>query len=358
MVDEKMSMQRILVVRNDKLGDFMLAWPSFAMLKASLPEAKIVALVPSYTAPLAKACPWLDDIVVDVGKGASAHDKDRLVEIIKAQQFDASINLFSDYHNASLVRQAHIPYRLAPATKWVQILYNHRLKQRRSQSAKPEYEYNLDLIRHFLHNQGQEVVEPKAPYLSFSEAEVTEQREALARKLHLNARKKWCFVHAGSGGSANNLSLAQYAELINALLKAYVNVDVVLTAGPNEAAQAEALHDLLVDGSRAVVYSDNNGLVDFAQSIACADLFIAGSTGPLHLAAALDVPTIGFFPSKRSSTPLRWRPINSEGRHLAFAPPEGAQSENDMSQVDLNAAITAIKAWLPTFRFESTGLHI
>ncbi|MGO3858336.1 MAG: glycosyltransferase family 9 protein [Neisseriaceae bacterium] len=344
-------MQRILVVRNDKLGDFMLAWPSFAMLKASLPEAKIVALVPSYTAPLAKLCPALDDIIVDVGKDASVHDKERLVQIIHAQQFDASINLFSNYHNARLVRQARIPYRLAPATKWVQILYNHRLKQRRSQSAQPEYEYNLDLVRHFLREHQVPIVTPEAPYLVFTADELAQQRERLARKLRLNPRKKWCFVHAGSGGSANNLSLAQYAQLINELLKTYVTIDIVLTAGPGEAAQAEALHGLLVDGSRAVVYADNEGLVDFACAIACASLFMAGSTGPLHLAAALDIPTIGFFPSKRSSTPLRWRPINSAGRHLAFAPPEGAATENDMGQVDLVAAIKAIKVWLPTFRF-------
>ncbi|MBP6116339.1 MAG: glycosyltransferase family 9 protein [Neisseriaceae bacterium] len=351
-------MQRILVVRNDKLGDFMLAWPSFAMLKASMPDAHVVALVPSYTAPLAKLCPWLDDIVVDVGKDASKHDKERLVQIIKAQQFDASINLFSNHHNARVVRQARIPYRLAPATKWVQVLYNHRLKQRRSHSAQPEYEYNLDLIRHFLKDHGQAVVEPSAPYLSFTAEALQQQRADLARKLGLNHRKKWCFVHVGSGGSANNLSLAQYAQLINELLQTYVNTDIVLTAGPGEAAQAQALHALLVDGSRAVVYADNDGLVDFARSIGCADLFIAGSTGPLHLAAALDIPTIGFFPSKRSSTPLRWRPINGVGRHLAFAPPTGASTENDMSQVDLVAAIAEIKAWLPTFRFESTGLHI
>lgn len=353
-----MTMQRILVVRNDKLGDFMLAWPAFAMLKASFPESQIVALVPHYTAALAKLCPWLDDIIVDVGKDASVHDKDRLVQIIRAQQFDAAIVLFSNYHNASLLRQARIPYRLAPATKWVQILYTHTLKQRRSESAKPEYEYNLDLIRHFLAQQGQTVKLPAAPYLQFSAAEQADQKNKLVRQLGLNPRKAWCFVHAGSGGSANNLSLAQYAQLIDQLLKASVNIDVVLTAGPGEEAQAAALHGLLNHPDRAVVYANNDGLVDFARSIACASAFIAGSTGPLHLAAALDVPTVGFFPSKRSSTPLRWRPINGSERHLAFAPPQGAKTENDMNQIDLVAAIEAIKVWLATFERESTSLHI
>ena len=60
-------MKRLLVVRNDKIGDFMLAWPAFAMLKASLPQARICALVPAYTAPLAGICPWIDEVIVDPG---------------------------------------------------------------------------------------------------------------------------------------------------------------------------------------------------------------------------------------------------------------------------------------------------
>ena len=49
-------MKRILVVRNDKIGDFMLAWPSFAMLKRSM-ECHVTALVPAYTAPLGPPLP-------------------------------------------------------------------------------------------------------------------------------------------------------------------------------------------------------------------------------------------------------------------------------------------------------------
>ena len=41
------------------------------------------------------------------------------------------ISFFSNTHNGKLAWKSGIPYRLAPATKWVQILYNHRLTQRR-----------------------------------------------------------------------------------------------------------------------------------------------------------------------------------------------------------------------------------
>jgi ADP-heptose:LPS heptosyltransferase len=93
------------------------------------------------------------------------------------------------------------------------------------------------------------------------------------------------------------------------------------------------------------VYVSRDGLVRFAQVLANAELFIAGSTGPLHMASALDVPTVGFFPQRRSATPLRWRPLNSEGRHLAFSPPEGEFSEQNMGLLNMSQCAEAIRLW-------------
>ena len=329
----------VLVIRNDKLGDFMLAWPAFAMLKASDPSLKLTALVPSYTAELARACPYLDDVIIDAPK----NDKmafQRVVNEIKAQQFDAMISFFSNTHNAKLAWKCRIPYRLAPATKWVQFFYNHRLTQRRSQSAKPEFEYNLDLARAFLRDHKIPVVEPRTPYLSFEQSAVDFQRKFLCDQLQIDTSKKWIFLHSGSGGSANNLSLTQYAQLIQGLL-CHLDVYVILTAGPTE---SEKVHELaeLVQDLRVVIYDKNKGLVDFAHSLACADVFIAGSTGPLHLSGALNVPTIGFYPSRRSATPLRWQPINDAHKHLAFCPPNDKASQTDLSQIRIDEKLDEV----------------
>ncbi|SHO57617.1 glycosyltransferase family 9 protein [Vibrio quintilis] len=342
-------MKKILVIRNDKIGDFMLAWPALAMLKVSLPDCHISALVPEYTAALAHLCPWIDHVLTDPGKKAEKQEKKALVSQIKQYGFDASINLFSTTYNALLVWKAGIPYRLAPATKIAQFFYNHRIKQKRSLSLKPEYEYNLDLVRAFLTDIGVEVIEPASPYLKFNPVDVAQQRLKFAGESGLSLSKRWLFVHAGSGGSANNLSLKQYADLIGGIS---VEKEVVLTAGPGEEEKAQALKSLLSESDvNAFVYAKNDGLVDFSRSIACADVFMAGSTGPLHIAAALDVPTIGFFPAKRSATPLRWRPLNSEGRHIAFVPPpadEKSQQE-DMSRIDPAEVLETLNPWIASY---------
>jgi ADP-heptose:LPS heptosyltransferase len=47
-----------------------------------------------------------------------------------------------------------IKKRYAPSTKLAQVFYNKKIKQRRSESIKSEYEYNNDLANFFLKDNG------------------------------------------------------------------------------------------------------------------------------------------------------------------------------------------------------------
>lgn len=326
-------MQKLLVIRNDKLGDFVLSFPALAMLKTSMPNLHITALVPNYTAPLAEICPYIDQVILDTQNKKNGTEIDRTLQAVKAQQFDAVISFVSDWYNAKLTWRSGIPYRLAPATKLFQFLYNHRLTQRRSRSEKAEFEYNLDLARQFLQDHHIPAVSAQPPYLELAKSAVENQRILLSESLTLSLNKKWVFIHSGTGGSANNLSPAQYAALINGILSAF-DCQIVLTAGPNESEKVRKLA-ALVKHKNIAIYDKNNGLVDFAHSLACADLFIAGSTGPLHLSGALNVPTIGFYPSRLSAIPRRWRPINDADKHIAFCPPFRKDVEKNLTVINI-----------------------
>ncbi|MCW9698884.1 glycosyltransferase family 9 protein [Avibacterium sp. 20-129] len=334
-------MQKLLVIRNDKLGDFMLIFPALALIKKANPQLKITALVPKYTAPMAELCPYIDDIIIDAQDKKDKAQFKQVLQTIKAANFDAVISFFSNWHNAKLVWLSGIKYRLAPATKLAQLAYNHRLTQRRSRSLKPEFEYNLDLARVFLQDQHLPLDESPPPYLVISQEILHTQKSKLQQHLGITQNKKWIFLHSGTGGSANNLSLVQYAELIKETLQQF-DAYIILTAGPNESEKAHQLAQL-VNSPNVVMYDKNEGLLDFTYSLACADLFIAGSTGPLHICGALNVPTIGFFPSHRSATPLRWQPINDPNRHLAFSPPN---EEKVLSNIKIKEIFPQIRDFI------------
>lgn len=336
-------------MRNDKIGDFMLAWPAFAMLKSAMPESVVTALVPEYTKPLAVLCPWIDHVMVDPGGNAFKKGVPELAAAARNLGIDTLITLFSTTRIGQMGKKANIPFRLAPATKIAQFYYNHRLTQRRSRSLKPEFEYNLDLIRHFLEIRGKTPVAPKAPFLQFPDNEQAELKMNFLAAMDIPEEKQLVFLHAGSGGSANNLSLEQYAGLAAGL--ASQDLTFVLTAGPGEFPIAKQLSGML--GKRGVdhrVYLSEEGLELFARHIGISDCFIAGSTGPLHIAGALDIPTAAFYPSKRSSTPLRWKTLNSEGRHIAFCPPEGKRTESDMGLIDVGRVAGEVAGFIKKFK--------
>ena len=325
--------KKILVVRNDKLGDFMLAWPALATLKQSLPQCEIHALVNPYTADMARLCPSIDQVVLDPGAEAKLSQQLVFSKQLRQQNYDAAITLFSTTRIGWILRLAGIPYRLAPATKIAQLFYHSRLKQRRSRSEKPEYAYNQDLSIRYLQDAGvTEIKQPQPPFLTFEQAIIANTRDAFCRNHGVDPDRQLIFIHPGSGGSANNLSLDQYAKLGRAI-ESSDGHHLVISAGPGEIDQAKAAAEKL-NGTPHTVYHSTEGLQRFAHHIACADLFISGSTGPLHIAGALNCNTAAFYPRRRSATALRWQTTNSEGKRLAFSPPENAEAE-DMSRIDV-----------------------
>ena len=332
--------KKILVIRNDKLGDFMLAWPALALLRKNLPDAHIAVLVPAYTEPLARACPSIDEVIVDPKLKGEWHSGRALARLIRPGRFDAVVTLFSRFDTALAAWLAGIPLRYAPATKLAQLFYNHRMPQRRSRSEKPEYEYNLDMVKAFLKGQGIDDIQPAAPpYLQFPKNEVQALEEVFRREHRIPSADRLIFLHSGHGGSANNLSLEQYAALARALA-ARPRVHFVLTAGPGEEARAQKLSDQLA-GVPHSINKSADGLVAFAKRLQFAALFISGSTGPLHIAGALNRPTAAFYPRRRSSTALRWQTVNEPDKRLAFMPPETAE-ESDMAAIDLEKATIGI----------------
>ncbi|MCD8504560.1 MAG: glycosyltransferase family 9 protein [Burkholderiaceae bacterium] len=337
-------MKRILVVRNDKIGDFMLAWPALALLKSA--GCHVTVLVPSYTEPLARLCHSVDDVILDPGEQASAGRQADLLALIIAANFDAALTLFSTWRVGKLLRNAGIELRMAPATKLAQILYNRRVTQRRSRSEKPEWEYNLDLAAALLKDLSLPIGSVASPYLRLDSAEVAARRQDMAASLSLPMDKRWLMVHAGSGGSANNLDIAQYEGLVTALSKRLPDWVFVLTAGPAEELAVGHLMANLINRQVPVAMRIGGDLADFARDISVANAFVAGSTGPLHIAGALDVPTIGFYPLRRSATALRWQTLNSPKRRLAISPTASMPDPESFKGLDVDAVADQIAAWL------------
>lgn len=332
--------KKILVVRNDRLGDFVLALPACALLKQALPDTEVHVLVPRYTREIAAAAAAIDDVLIDPGPDAGRRAQWGLLQALRRARYDAALSLYSTGRVGLLLYLARIPYRLAPATKLAQVFYNHRLRQRRSRSAKPEYAYNCDLAARLCSDFDVATgAAPAAPFLQFPAEQIQALREQFCQTQRIPPAHRLVFLHPGSGGSARNLSLPQYAALVRQL-HASAPFTLIISCGPDEADLGRQLSAQLDDVPHRV-YVSQDGLRRFAEHLLLADVFIGGSTGPLHLAGALDRPTAGFYTRRRSATSLRWQTLSRAEHRLAFCPPADA-AEEDMGRIDLAAAAQAI----------------
>ena len=331
---------KLLIVRNDKLGDFVLSLPVFSLIKQYCPNSEIHAFVPQYTSKLAKNHESIDQIIIDPGSSEKLSEQIKTLKIIRAEKYDAIITLFSTTRVGLFSFFSGSKYRLAPATKLAQVFYNHKLTQRRSRSLKPEFEYNLDLGIQYLSDIGIHVKTlPKTPFLCFKDKDVTKIHADFCRKNNLNINDKLIFIHPGTGGSATNLTIEQYAELAEHL-NISSNYTFVITAGPNEIKIANKLSCLLKNIPH-IVYHSTEGLLNFSKLIQTCSLFISASTGPLHIAGALNRPTAAFYQRRRSATPLRWQTLNTKEKRLAFTPPEDA-NESDLRKINIKDAARKI----------------
>lgn len=332
--------RRILVVRNDKLGDFTLALPACELLRRKLPNAHLTVLIPEYTREVAELAPGIDDVLIDPGPERDGGSSRALAQAIREREFDASLTLFSTVRIGLALSRARVPLRYAPATKLGQFLHNRRVVQRRSESTQPEYEYNLDLARRLLTDCGVTgEMQLARPVLPLPADDVRARRAELIASYGIEPAARVVMLHCGHGGSANNLSVEQYARLASSL-RSRDGHAFVCTAGPGEEEAAARLAGS-ISGAPAFVYRSTDGLASFVRTLAAGDVFIGGSTGPLHLAGALDLRTVAFYPRRRTSSPLRWQPLNREAQRLAYAPPEPFD-ERDLSGIDLEAVAEAV----------------
>lgn len=305
----------ILVVRNDKLGDFITALPTFYVLKHHNPSNRIIALVAPLNRKLAQSCAFIDEVIVDEGK-----DILELAFEIKKANIDASVTLFSNTRVALAQWIARIPIRIAPATKIAQIFYNHRIKQRRSRVEMAEYEYNLQLAKALFSDLSLDF--PK-PLLRFND----DRFQKFCTEYEIT--KPVVAFHPGFGGSSDaNWTLEEYIALVR-MAAQYQEIDVVMTFGPDEEKLYDEVKSLLGD-SRVILYRSKGSIVDFAALLSRFKLFVSTSTGTYHLASAGGCETFTFFGDSKFASAARWKSIGEESRQHHFMIPLAPEGRAQM----------------------------
>ena len=119
-------------------------------------------------------------------------------------------------------------------------------------------------------------------------------------------KKKVLGINPGASyGSAKRWYPEEFAEVASKLSNQY---DIVIFGGPGEA-------DIALDIEKSLIQSGVNNYRNIAgkttipeliENISNVDLFITGDSGPMHLAAAFQVPTVAIFGPTKDDETSQW----------------------------------------------------
>ena len=292
--------RRVLIIRQDRIGDAVLATGLPRELKRRWPGCHVAVLVRSYTAALFQNNPHVDEIIVDDYRPETRTSSFwRMVGRLRRGRFSHALMLLPQARYNYMTFCAGIPFRIGHG-----IILFHALTgvwpvmTRKFKKGRHEAEYSLDLVR----AMGVRTENP-APEIHLTSAE---------KELGKSLREGWgglpaVGLHVTSGKSAPNWPAARWAELA-AILRGSGQVKVVVT---DHEVPAE-LSDL------AGVDTPNQGqpLRVTAATIAALDLLVSASTGPMHMAGALGRPTLSLFCPKPACEPALWGPLGNQALHI------------------------------------------
>lgn len=298
----------ILVSRTDRLGDVMMALPTLKYLRETLTEAAIDFCCSESFRKL--LLPFLKrQKVTWVQKPQWESRKYQAVLFLNEDRF-----LFRE------AAKAKVPFRVGNRSRWLSFFsLTHSFRQKRSQAVKNEAEYSLDL-GHYLAQLllGRSLPQPQVVtgITLDSERESSERAHQVLQSLGIF--QDFAVLHPGmGGGSALNLSVRNYLQVVRALQRRY-GVPVLLSEGP-----ARADRELVfaiqqeLEGMKVI---RGESLEVVAEVFRKAKVVAAPSTGPLHLAHYVGTCTIGFYSPVLSQRVQRWAVWGGTGNALSFCP--------------------------------------
>lgn len=289
---------RILVSRIDRIGDVVLSTPIPREIKKAYPDSFVSVLVKKYTRDIYLNNPFIDEIILYDGENDSNPKSFwQLITEIKKYKFTHAFMLLPNERLNWILFFSGIPTRIGVGHKFYMFLsFSKYVDRKKYIPLRHEADYCLDMVRKI-------GIEPMSlePEIFLSNEEIIE-RDLIKRKLAPNG-ELLIGINTTSGKSSPNLTIEEYTKLIFRLSEES-NIRVIVTDNnpPDE-----------IKNIKGVAYPNIDlSLRESIINFSALDLLISSSTGPMHICAALKVPTISMFCPLPACSPKLWGPLGNK----------------------------------------------
>ncbi|PKN02049.1 MAG: hypothetical protein CVU77_01120 [Elusimicrobia bacterium HGW-Elusimicrobia-1] len=298
--------RNILVIRADRIGDLVLTMGAFRSLKKRFPEARLTVAVSPVTRPLADSEPAVDEtIALSLGRFLPAA---RFIKNIRRRNFDIAVDLTCDWRleTAIMTLLSGAPARIGWDSGGGRGLFftDAVYGDFSSLSVPAANDRALSALG----------VSPSAeepPKLNISKDAAYQAAEIFRRNGFADSDIK-AAVHPGGHYPSQRWRPDGFAAVIKYLASRRVKICLICSS------DEKRLVDRILSPNGERLSSD--GIMELcgadldvlAAVVARCDIFFGNNSGPLHIAAALNVPTV----SVAGPTNPKWFPDGNRHKVL------------------------------------------
>ena len=309
------SIRRALVVKLRHHGDVLLASPVFRVLANRAPHAEIDALVYDDTRDMLAGHPAIAQVHGigrtwrHAGLAEQARRESALFSALRERRYQLVVHLTDHWRGAWLSQALRPRWCVAPErdnTFW-RWSFTHRYKLPRH-TPRHAVEANLDALRRI----GLYPEEDEKPLVMVPGAQAEAKVEALLAEAGV-ATRGFIHVHPTSRWLFKTWTEAQSAELLRALASDGHRIVVTAAPDPRERALVDAIRAALSPAARErlVDLGGQLALPELAALTSHARVFVGVDSAPMHIAAAMQTPTLALF---GPSGEFEWGPWMVEQR--------------------------------------------
>ena len=285
--------QKILIIRLSSIGDVIHCTPVASSIKKAWNECKITWLVSEVSADLIKENPHIDEIIIWSREKFEKHLRAfqfkqawamwrELQKMFEGKDFDAVLDIHGLFLTGMIARlvktKRRIGMREAKELNWLFM----------TETGKAVGKHITQKYLGVLTCLGIEKVDSRMNLIVPVAAR--QFAENFLREHGVFSSEKIIIVIVGTTWPSKNWPVLFFEQLVITLAQEF---RIILCGGKGEVAIGQKI--VAQVGLPVINAIGKTQLLEMAALLERAILVIAGDTGPLHMAGALDVPTIGLF---------------------------------------------------------------
>jgi len=286
---ERKPIKKILCIRSDRLGEFLLTLPAIRLVKQNFPQAHLVLMAREENTELIRGISYIDSFL----SCAPSQGTLKLARALRKERFDMAIifNPKKQFNAASFLAGIHL--RVGYDRKWG-FLLNKKIKDLKHLCQCHEIEYNVQLASLVFQSREKPIPEADLPWNEKERVLELLRRERIADRL------PYVVLHPFSSDARKEIDFLFWKSLIERITRQGSTIAIV---GLEKEFRQSLLHSLLDEQclnlcGKLTLRDLGNFLKFFCR------FYVGVDSGPFHMASLLGVPFAALFSKKENIA--RW----------------------------------------------------